>query len=50
MLFTLSVFWAAFKTLTQLLPVFIRVSGSFIDFDTSFKALIHFLKLQLGKI
>ena len=34
-------FWAIFKTLKQILYVFIYVSGSFIDFDACFKALMH---------
>lgn len=39
-----------FKTLKQLLHALSRVSSSFIDFDTYFKALIRFLKLLLGKV
>lgn len=37
------------KNLKQPLHAFIPVSGDFFDFGSYFKALIHFLKLQLGK-
>ena len=54
--FALPMFWAILKILKQLLRVFICVSGGFINVDAyskqvpCFKALIHFHKLQLGKV
>lgn len=39
-----------FKTLKQLLDASICVSDSFTNFDAYFKALVNFLKLQLGKV
>ena len=47
---TLCMFRATLKTLKQLLRAFSRVCGSFTDCDAYFKALTHFLKLQLGKV
>ena len=49
MFMALPMFRAIFKTFKRLFHTFICVYGSFIDFDVCFKALIHFLKLQLGK-
>ena len=43
-------FWDIFKNFEATFGRFIRVSGSFADFDSYFKAPIHILKLQLGKI
>ena len=45
----LPIFWTIFKTLKQLLCAFIRVPGSFIDFNVYFKGLIQFHKLHFGK-
>ena len=42
----LPIFWTIFKPFKQLLCAFIRVPGSFIDFDVYFKALIHFHELH----
>ena len=49
-LFTLSMLRAIFKTFKQQLHAFTRVSSSFIDFEAYLKALIHFLKVPLGKV
>lgn len=49
-LFTLSIFWVIFETLKQLIRAFIHVPVSFIECTAYFKALIHFHKLQLGRL